>query len=174
MSINTSERSVRVRPGGTGAVALSVVVWLCALVFVGGITMVIRAGSGAVVGLILLTPSAMVLCASIYLAQRVTSGFVVDVTGIRGAARSPRHLPWARLAGLRWARTRWWGRGNHQLVADLTDGRTVIVWGVRSARQHDRLVTGLRRADEIGLIPPTVRRAALLYQPWGAVTATLR
>ncbi|MEP6696511.1 MAG: hypothetical protein ABJA34_06475 [Pseudonocardiales bacterium] len=62
-----------------------------------------------------------------------------------------------------------WGRHNHQLVADLPDGETVVVWGARGAAQHDRIVSGLAAANQAGLIPPTVAQADQLYQAWPVV-----
>lgn len=99
--------------------------------------------------------------------------FGVDAAGIRRAARHPALIPWAEVAGLRWGQTRWWGRHNHQLIADLRNGKTVIVWGVRNAAQHERIVRGLVNATEAALIPPTVARAHHLYQAWPVVAGQL-
>jgi len=170
---DSTPRRVRMRPGGGWATAAAAAVWLCALVVMGALAVLMPWTSAAALGVVVLVPSLLLLAWCVILTTRAASGFVLDTAGIHAAAQSPRFVPWADVVGLRWARTRWWGRGQHQLVADLRDARTIVVWGCRGPGAHDRIAAGLDCAVAEGLLPATVARAADLGQPWPVVAARL-
>ncbi|MDQ6937141.1 MAG: hypothetical protein M3140_05445 [Actinomycetota bacterium] len=166
--------NVRIRPGGPATVVAAAGVAVLALI-VGLLVAYLFASEPSVAwtALIPLVPSLLMMAFVLSLMLRAASGLAVDAAGIRCAVRHPARLTWTEIAGLRWGRTRWWGRRNHQLVADLRDGQIVVVWGVRNAIQHERIVKGLIEATEVGLIPPTVARAHDLYQAWPVVAGDL-
>ena len=168
---------VRIRPGGpavvVAATVVGVLVLLVGLVLALLVAYLITTDPPGWPALIPLMPSLLVMALSLWLVRRAASGFVLEAAGIRQAARHRALLPWADVGGLRWCRTRWWGRHNHQLVADLRDGETVVVWGVRNPVQHGRLVSGLVDATARGLIPPNVARGHHLCQAWPVVAGDL-
>ncbi len=166
--------SVRIRPAGQAAVVAAALVMILAVIVALIVVYLFTAlPSAAGQTLAVLAPSLLMMAVVLWLVLKAASGFAVDAAGIRRAARHPALLTWAEVGGLRWGRTRWWGRHNHQLVADLRTGRTVVVWGVRLSNQHERIVRGLIDATDAGLIPPTVARAHDLYQPWPVVAGGL-
>jgi hypothetical protein len=117
---------VRIRPGGPAVVVAATVVGVLALlvglVLALLVAYLITTDPPGWPALIPLMPSLLVMALSLWLVRRAASGFVLEAAGIRQAARHRALLPWADVGGLRWCRTRWWGRHNHQLVADLRDG----------------------------------------------------
>lgn len=170
--------SLRIRPGGPAVQVAAVAVlglWgiqLIVLLFM----IYLLASEGASGWAQALPVMPLLVLATGFLLRptlRVASGFAIDPAGIRRAARHRSPLPWTEIAGLRWGRTPGWGRHHHQLVADLRAGTTVVVWGVRSAIQHDRITRGLIEATEKGLIPPAVARGNTLYRAFSVVAADL-
>jgi len=164
---------VRVLPGGPWTVVAAATVWACALAALSVCVVLLQWTSAALPTVAALVPSLLLIAVGTRLTTRAAAGFVLDGVGLHSAAQRRRFVRWDVITGLRWGRTKRWGRGNHQLLADLRNGQTIVVWGCRGPRSHDRIVAGLHRANGAALVPPWVAQGVDLDQPWTVVAARL-